>query len=117
MDQIIVATQIVTALGVVISMGFLAYELHLTRKQSELTNWRDLLVTLTEYKARTDDLDFAEMVERGHANYADLLPHERRAFAMHLEQGVHIFGNFLKHNDALPRKLEGLDAAAANIAS
>ena len=115
MDQIALVTQIVAALGVVVSMCFLAYELHLTRKQSELTNWRELLATLTDYKGQTSDLVFAELIERGHADYDDLLPHEQRAFGLYLEQGIHVLGNFLKHNDALPRKLAGLDDAVSNM--
>jgi len=105
---------ILAALGVMGSMVFLAYELHQTRRQSELSNWRDLLQTLVDYKALTNDLAFAAFIDRGHQDFGALSAAEQRSFGMYLEQGVHIYGNFLKHNDSLPRKLEGLDDAVAN---
>lgn len=112
-DPTIIAEGI-AALAVILSIAFLAYELHLTRKQSEYANWREVLQSLSDYKAATNDLTFAEFFERGHQDYAALSPAERRSFGLYLEQGVHIYGNFLKHNDALPRKLEGLEDAIMN---
>ena len=106
---------LVAALGVMLSVAVLAYEMHRNRKQAELANWRELLQTLIDYKGLTNDLVFADLVERGHADYDALTPSEQRAFGLYLEQGIHIFGNFLKHNDSLPRKLTGLDQAIANM--
>lgn len=105
---------LLAALGVMITVAVLAYELHQTRKQTELSNWRDLLQTMVEYKGLTMDAEFAEFVDRAHLDYDALTLAEKRRFGMFLEQGIHIYGNFLKHNDSLPRKLEGLDDAVAN---
>ena len=44
---------------------------------------------------------------------ASLSEAEKLSFGLYLEQGVHILGNFLKHNDSLPRKLVGLEQAEA----
>ncbi len=105
---------LLAALGVMVSVAFLAYELHRTRKQTELSNWRELLDSLVSYKGLTQDPEFADLVERGHADYASLSPTEKRRFGLFLEQGIHVVGNFVKHNDSLPRKLEGLDDAMTN---
>lgn len=113
-DQLVSYADLLAAIAVIVTVAFLASEMRQTRKQAELTNWRDLLQTLVQYKAATNDLAFAEFIERGHQDYAALTPGERRSFDLFLQQGVHVYGNFLKHNDALPRKLAGLDEAASN---
>lgn len=105
---------LIAAAAIILSLGFVAYELHLTRKQSELSNWRDVLAAFTDYKAITNDLAFAEFVVRAHRDYHALSEAEKLSFGLYLEQGVHIVGNFLKHNDSLPRKLVGLESAIMN---
>jgi len=105
---------LLAALGVMVTVAVLAYEMHRTRKQTELSNWRDLLQTLVDYKGLTNNAEFAAFVERAHQDYGALSAADQRRFGMYLEQGIHIYGNFLKHNDSLPRKLEGLDDAVAN---
>jgi hypothetical protein len=107
-------SQVAAGLAVIVSLVFFGYELQLTRNQSELANWREVLKSLTAYKALTNDLEFAEFVIRGHDDYAALTPAEKLSFGLYLEQGVHIYGNFLKHNDSLPRKLTGLELALGN---
>ncbi|MCU4654484.1 hypothetical protein N8I71_16715 [Roseibacterium sp. SDUM158016] len=105
---------VLAALGVMVTVAVLAWEIRQTRKQTELTNWRELLETLVAYKGQTHDAEFADMVERGHADYDGLSPSDKRRFGLYLEQGIHIYGNFAKHNDALPRKLVGLEDALTN---
>lgn len=106
---------LVAVLAIFLSFAFVGYELHLTRKQSELSNWRELLRALTDYKAATNDRDFAAFLVRAHADYDGLDAGEKMSFGLFLEQGVHIYGNFLKHNDSLPRKLAGLELAITNL--
>lgn len=105
---------IVAAFAIVATLGFVGWEVHMSRKQAELTNWRELLGTMTDHKAQTNDAALAALLVRGHADYGALSEEERLAFGHYLEQGVHVYGNFLKHNDSLPRKLTGLEAAVAN---
>ena len=69
-------SQVAAGLAVIVSLVFFGYELHLTRKQSELANWREVLNSLTAYKTLTNDLEFAEFVIRGHDDYAALTPAE-----------------------------------------
>lgn len=105
---------IIAAVAIVFSLIFVGYELHLTRKQSELSNWRDVLAELTAYKSVTNDPEFADFLIRAHQDYETLSAAEQMRFGLFLEQGVHIYGNFLKHNDSLPRKLAGLELAILN---
>ncbi|MBS0125480.1 hypothetical protein [Thetidibacter halocola] len=102
---------LVAACAIIVSLVFVGYELHLTRKQSELANWRDVLQSFTDYKAATNSGDLAEFLVRAHADYHALDEAGKMRFGLYLEQGVHIGGNFLKHNDSLPRKLVGLEDA------
>ncbi len=108
-----VIADIVAALAIVLSLCFVAWELHQTRVQSELSNWREILASLTEFKAITNDLGYAEFLIRAHGDYHALSEAEKLSFGKYCEQGVHIVGNFLKHNESLPRKLEGLEQAIA----
>ncbi len=106
---------IIAALAIVLSLAFVGYELHQNRTQAELSNWREVLQTLVDYKGLTNDAEFAEFVTRAHADHAALTEPEKLRFGLYLEQGVHIFGNFLKHNEALPKKLAGLEEAVGNM--
>lgn len=105
---------VLAALGVMVTVIVLAWEMRQTRRQTELTNWRELLDKLVVYKGLTQDPEFADLGERGHADYDALSPADKRRFGMYLEQGIHVIGNFVKHNDSLPRKLEGLEDAMTN---
>lgn len=102
---------LIAAVAIVLSLIFVGYELHQTRVQSELSNWREILKSMTDFKSATNDLGFAEVITRGQADYTSLSEAEKLSFGLYLEQGVHIIGNFLKHNDSLPQKLTGLEDA------
>jgi|GEM_PF-1038938 len=114
LSQIADIADLIGAAAIVVSLLFVAYEVRLNRKQAELTNWRETLVMMVEFKSRTNDLAFAELVLRGHDDFDALAPAEQLCFGMYLEQGVHTIGNFLKHNDSLPRKLVGMELAITN---
>lgn len=105
---------LIAAAAIFVSLLFVGYELRMTRKQTELSNWREVLQALTNYKAATNDIEFAGFLVRAHQGYDALSEAEKLSFGLFLEQGVHILGNFLKHNDSLPRKLVGLEKAIAN---
>lgn len=106
---------LLAAAGVIVSLGFLAYELRMNRKLAELSNWRELLAALSDYKGLTHDLEFSDLIERGNRDYSALTPSEQRSYGLYLEQGIHIMGNFLKHNDTMPQKLTGIDGAIHSL--
>lgn len=105
---------IITATAVVITLLILALELRLTRKQNALANWREVMQALSDYKGLTNDLALAEIIVRGHADRAMLSEAERLAFDSYLEQGIHIYGKFLRHGDAIPAGFESHEQAIAN---
>ncbi len=102
------------AAAIVVSLAFVGYEVRMNRRQSELTNWQALIVSLTDYKGLTNDREFAAFVTRAHESYEALSPADRLSFGQYMEQGVHIYTNFFKHNDALPQRIDGLDEAIGN---
>ena len=104
---------LVAAFAIVVSLGFVGFELRMSRKQSELSNWREILQTFVDYKGATNDLEFSAFLVRAHRDFEALDDAEKQSFGLFLEQGIHIMGNFLKHNDSLPSKLLGLDDAIA----
>jgi len=115
LSQLAPTADIIAAIGVILSLIFLAYELRQNRKQSELANWRDLLESLSTFKGLTNDLEFSEFLERAEKDYHALTPAEQRSFGMYLEQGIHIIGNFAKHNDTIPNKLVGMEDAIHSL--
>ena len=102
---------IVAAAAVVASVVFLGLQVRESNRQARLSNWRALLDALARFKGLTNDLTFAEMVERGHRDFGALQPHEQRAFGLYLEQGIHVFGNFDKHHGRIPAGYTGLQTA------
>jgi hypothetical protein len=106
--------QIAAAIGVIVSLAFLGYEIRMTRLQAEHANWRDLLQSLSDYKGITNDLPFAEFVTRAHTDYHALTDAEKLSFGGYMEQGIHIYANFYKHNALLPGQIDGIDEAISN---
>ena len=115
LSEFAIFSDIIATVAIVVTLIFVGLELRLTRKQSELSNWRDVLQQLTDYKGITNDPAFAELVVKGHEDYEALGAAEKLSFGLYLEQAVHIYGNFQKHNDSLPRKLVGLETALQNM--
>jgi hypothetical protein len=114
LDQLSAIAELVAAMAVVASLLFLGYELREGNRQARLSNWRELLEALRSFKAQTNDLAFAEMIERAGRDYAGLAAHEKIAYGMYLEQGIHVYGNFAKHTGRIPPGYVGLDEAIEN---
>lgn len=85
----------------------MGYELHQNRTKAELSNWRAPLQTLVDYKGLTHDPEFAAFIARAQTDYEAVSDADRMRFGLYMEQGVHIIGSFLKHNNSLPGKLKG----------
>ena len=111
LSQIADFADLIAALGVVASLLFLAFELRLSNREKRFANWRQLLDSLREFKAVTNDVTFSDLIERGNSDYHGLSNAERRSYGQYLEQGVHVLGNFSKHRGAFPVELAGLQKA------
>ncbi|MBF9059147.1 hypothetical protein HKCCSP123_08120 [Rhodobacterales bacterium HKCCSP123] len=99
---------LIAAAGVIASLLFLSFELRIQNRETQLNNWRELLMSLTGFKAVTNDPFMADLVTRGHADYHALTEVEKFAFGLYLEQGIHIIGNFEKHTGKIPPEFTGL---------
>jgi hypothetical protein len=106
---------LIAAAGVIGSLLFLAVQLREQNRETGLNNWRELLVTLTDFKAATNDHALADLVVRGNADYHGLSAPERMTYGLYLEQGIHIIGNFQKHSGTVPRMMRDLDLAVQNL--
>jgi hypothetical protein len=106
---------LLAAAGVIGSLIFLGVQLRDQNRETGLNNWRELLVTLTDFKGITNDPRMAELVVRGHADYQALSAAERLSFGMYLEQGIHIIGNFDKHSGTVPGQMKDLHYPVQNL--
>jgi hypothetical protein len=50
------------------SLVFLAFELRVQNRETGFKNWRKLQMSLTDFKAVTNDPQMADLVTRGHAD-------------------------------------------------
>lgn len=106
---------LLAAFGVIASLVFLAVELRISNREARMANWRQLLESLRQYKAISNDPHMADLIERGEADYHALGPAERRSYGMYVEQGIHVIGNFSKHTGKVPVELTGLDGAVDSL--
>lgn len=106
---------LLAAAGVIGSLIFLAMQLREQNRETGLKNWRELLVSLTEFKASANDPHMADVIVRGAADYHALSAADRLTYGLYLEQGIHIIGNFDKHSGTVPRQLRDLDLAVHNL--
>ena len=106
---------LLAAAGVIGSLIFLGLQLREQNRETGLNNWRELLITLTDFKGITSDPQMADLVLRGHEDYHALGPAEKLSFAMYLEQGIHIIGNFEKHSGTVPTQMKDLHYPIRNL--
>ena len=81
--------EIAGALGIIVTMLFVGLELRRANIETALTNTRDQLSMLIEFKARTNDPYMADLVHRGRQSYSELGEAEKITFGLYLEQGIH----------------------------
>lgn len=115
LSQIADIADLIAAAGVIASLLFLAFELRVQNRETGLANWRQLLESLTHFKAVTNDPYMADLVTRGQVDYHELTPSEQLAFGLYLEQGIHIIGNFDKHTGTIPAQMKHLHLAVHNL--
>lgn len=105
---------LLAAAGVIASLLFLAIELRVQNRETELKTWRELQMALADFKTVTNDPHMADLVERGHTDYAALSDAEKRAFGLFMEQGVQAIGLFRQHTGTVPKQFEHLHSAVRN---
>ena len=77
--------QLVAALGVMLSMLTVAKQIHDNTKQAKLANWGVLSERYMSVYRQTSDLNLADVIVRGHKDFASLSASEQLAFGHFLE--------------------------------
>lgn len=115
MSQLAAIADLIAAAGVIASLLFLAVQLREQNRETGLNNWRQLLESLTTFKATTNDPYMADLIVRGNADFHSLTEAEQLTYGHYIEQGIHIIGNFDKHTGTVPRQMKDLDLAVKNL--
>mgnify|MGYP003684413365 FL=1 len=77
--------QLVAAIGVILSMLNVARQIKNNTKQAILTNWGVLSERYMSVYRQGANLEFADVIVRGHENYDELTNSEKIAFGFFLE--------------------------------
>ena len=115
LPQLAALADVLAALGVIGSLLFVAFQMRAANRETGLNNWRQLLESLTTFKATTNDPYMADLIVRGNADYTALSEAEKLSYGNYIEQGIHIIGNFEKHTGTVPRQMRDLNLAVHNL--
>lgn len=77
--------QFIAVVGVILSMLTVAKQIHDNTKQAKLTNWGVLSERYMSVYSQTSDLNFADVIVRGHEDFDALSKSEQLAFGHFLE--------------------------------
>ena len=77
--------QFIAVVGVILSMLTVAKQIHDNTKQAKLTNWGVLSERYMSVYSQTSDLNFADVIVRGHKDFDALSESEQLAFGHFLE--------------------------------
>ena len=106
---------LLAAAGVIGSLIFLGLQLREQNRETGLNNWRELLITLTESKGITCNPKWPIWCFVGTRTTTRSALPKRLSFAMYLEQGIHIIGNFEQHSGTVPAQLKDLHDRVRNL--
>ena len=86
LDGLASLAEIVSSLGVIASLIFVAWEIRKNTAQTRLANYGSLVDRYNAVYAQTDDIELAGLIARGRKSYRDLSDAERISFGHYLEQ-------------------------------
>ena len=81
---------LLTTLGVLISLIFVVIQLRYSNREQKLANWFTSTGRLYEYRGRMTDLALDDIVLRGQASFDNLTPAEAETFRQHLLQAAEV---------------------------
>ena len=107
---------LVAALGIILSLIFVAWEMRKSNTQARLSNWYSILAALREHKRRTDSGEMADVLARGREDYHSLKPGEKIMFGQWMEELLQANEGLLHFRDAMivPRE-QLIRTATANF--
>lgn len=103
---------VLTAIGMIASLGFVAYELRKNSDQGRMANWYSVLSALREHKRRSDDPAVADVLFRGRQDYAALAGGEKIMFGYWMEEWIMANEGLLIFRQASAHSPENLVRAA-----
>ena len=80
--------QIIGAFALVVSLGFVGFELSNNNKLVKIQQRSDRISALKEYKAIGTDPVFCKLLERARTDYGSLEQHEKLAFEHYMEIAI-----------------------------
>jgi hypothetical protein len=86
LTQLADIANLVGGIGVIVSLLFLAWELHKNAEQTRLGNWNATLAAFREHKRRTDDIAVANVIARGRRDFYGLSEAEQIQFGFWIEE-------------------------------
>ena len=104
---------LLTALGVLISLGFVVFELRKNTRQAQLTNQQSVISGLREARDWFKDPEVAEVIVRGRKEFDRLSVVEKEIFQAWAMNSINAFHMTIMHGDALAHK--GAPAARNNL--
>jgi len=91
---------LLTALAVVVSLLFVAYEMHASNRQAKRANMQSMLDGIRNLKHWGRDVATSEIIVRGRLSFHDLSPTEKFVFANFMEECIAAYDSFLLVNDS-----------------
>jgi len=104
---------LLAALGIVVTLGFLAYEMRQNAEQARLTNWHSTLDAIRGHKRRTDDLALSDVIDRGRQDFDALSGAEKIAFGYWMEEWCQAMEGLLVANRAAVHRQDQMKRAAS----
>lgn len=101
MSQFADIADLLAALGIINSLGFLAFELRKSSRQERISNWQSTMSGLREARRRTDDPHVADVVTRGRVSFYDLSDQDRLTFGFWMEELLLAHDPFLAHPEQI----------------
>ncbi len=80
---------VVSAVGVILTMLFVGLELRRQNIENGLANTREQLTMLMTFKSQTNEPYMADLVCRGRKDFMQLSESEKITFELYLEQAIH----------------------------
>ena len=102
LSQIADYADLITAAGVVLSLLFVAFEMHSSNRQAKRANMQSMLTGIRQLKHWGRDPHTVEILVRGRESFQQLTPAEKFVFANYTEECFAAYDSFLLVRDSKP---------------
>ncbi len=100
LSQIADYADLITAAGVVLSLLFVAFEMHSSNRQAKRANMQSMLTGIRQLKHWGRDPHTVEILVRGRESFQQLTPAEKFVFANYTEECFAAYDSFLLVRDS-----------------